>query len=174
MSSLFISYLGRFEGHIRRQFSLQSLSDDFHRDIAWWWRFLPFYNGVSYIYSAPWSAPDAVFSTDACLLGCGGLCGSQFFHSPFPSTVTSLVLDINCLELLTVVIACKLWDHLWLRLRIMYWDNPATVAVINSHKSHSSFMNDCLHELWLIAPIHDFELRAVSLTGRRIFSSAGI
>ena len=27
-------------------------------------------------------------------------------------------------------------------------------------------MNDCLRELWLIAAIHDFELRAVQLEGQ--------
>lgn len=143
------------------------LSDDFHRDLAWWRRFLPQYNGVSYLYSTPWSAPDAVFSTDACLSGCGGISDHEFFHCEFPPSVMSRGLDINGLELLTVVIACKLWGHRWSRLRILvYCDNQATVAVINSHKSRNSFLNDCLRELWLLAAIHDFELRAVHLEGQ--------
>lgn len=73
------------------------LSDDFQHDLAWR-RFLPQYNGVPFLYSAPWSAPDAVFSTDMCLSGCGGASGNEFFHCEFPSSVMSRGLDSNSLE----------------------------------------------------------------------------
>lgn len=31
-----------------------------------------------------WSNPDAVFSSDACLGGCGGFWKGAFFHAEFP------------------------------------------------------------------------------------------
>ncbi len=41
-------------------------------DLLWWYRFLPIYSGVSMMAMEEWSRPDEVFSTDACLVGCGG------------------------------------------------------------------------------------------------------
>ena len=52
-----------------------NLTAEFRKDIAWWRRFLRAYNGVSMISTAQWSSPGEVFTTDACLTGCGGLCG---------------------------------------------------------------------------------------------------
>ena len=76
---------------------------------------------------------------------------SSFILCSLTSTAISLGLDINCLELMTMVIACKLWGHHWMCLQILlYCDNQATVAVINSHKSRNSFMNACLCELDLL------------------------
>ena len=142
------------------------LSTEFKKDLAWWRRFLPLYNGVSYIYNAPWSSPDAVFSTDACLSGCGGVCKGEFFHVEFPPLLLARELSINALEILAVVIACKLWGHMWTHRRILlYCDNQATVMVLNSGRTRCTFMADCLRELWLISAVNDFELRAVHLEG---------
>ncbi|CAH3140934.1 unnamed protein product [Pocillopora meandrina] len=52
-----------------------NLTAESRKDIAWWRRFLRAYNGVSIISTAQWSSPGEVFTTDACLTGCGGLCG---------------------------------------------------------------------------------------------------
>ena len=59
------------------------------------------------ISTAHWSLPEEVFSTDACLMGCGGICASQYFHAEFPYFVLSQDLDINCLELLTIDCGCS-------------------------------------------------------------------
>ena len=64
-----------------------SLNKEFRKDISWWLDFVAVYNGVSIISDASWSAPDCVFATDACLTGCGGICGSSVFHAPFPEWV---------------------------------------------------------------------------------------
>ena len=65
------------------------------------------------INTTNWSSPGEVFSTDACLRGCGGTSACQHFHAEFPEFVLAQGLDINCLELLTIVVALKLWSHLW-------------------------------------------------------------
>ena len=104
--------------------------------------------------------------THVCLVA-GDFVGPSFSILPSPSFVMARDPDINSLELLAVVVACKLWGHLWSRRRnLLYYDNQATVSVINTGKSRNVFMNDCLRELWLIAAIHDFELRAVHLEGQ--------
>ncbi len=65
-----------------------------------------------------WSDPDGVFATDACLQGCGGVCDGLYFHATFPDWILSLELHINALEMLTILVAIKLWGHGWKGLRI--------------------------------------------------------
>ena len=58
-----------------------NLSRAFFHDIHWWLQFLREYNGIAIIPTADWCSPDAIFATDACLSGCGGLTSDQFFHT---------------------------------------------------------------------------------------------
>jgi len=143
-----------------------TLSAEFRKDLAWWKSFLHSYNGVSMINTACWSTPGAIFVTDACLQGCGGVSGSYYFHSAFPSFITSLDLPINSLELLTIVVAAKLWGSDWKGLRILArCDNLVAVTVINTGRSRDRFLNSCLRELCYLAATFEFELRAVHLPG---------
>lgn len=63
---------------------------------------------MSMINIAEWTSPDTVFSTDACLAGCGGVCDDRYFHGVFPPFISEQKLDISSLELLTIVVALKL------------------------------------------------------------------
>ena len=63
------------------------------------------YNGVSMINIGQWASPEKMFSTDACLAGCGGVCDGQYFHAVFPPFISAQTLDISSLELLTIVVA---------------------------------------------------------------------
>ena len=58
-----------------------------------------------------WSAPDAVFSTDACLSGLGGWYPGQakFFHIQLPPSFMAKKCHISELELLTIAVALQLW-----------------------------------------------------------------
>ena len=131
------------------------------RDLLWWKVFLPQYNGVSMMPWQKWSAPDEVVATDACLQGCGAWFNShqEFFHAQFPETVTSRNLSINALELLTVVVAAKVWGKLWRGLRIVIQcDNETSVTVLNTGRAHNSFLQGCLRELELVAARCEFEI----------------
>ena len=66
----------------------------FRKDSYWWCRFLREYNGVSMINTANWSSPGEVFSTDACLRGCGGTSARQYFHAEFPEFILAQGLNI--------------------------------------------------------------------------------
>lgn len=84
-----------------------NLTAEFRKDIAWWRRFLRTYNGVSMISTSQCSSHGEVFSTDACLTGCSGLCGNQYFHAVFSLSVVQQTLDINCLELVNENKKCR-------------------------------------------------------------------
>jgi hypothetical protein len=53
-------------------------------ELHWWNDFLPIYNGISLIDYGEWSEMDSVFSSDACLTGCGNIFGNKYFHNVFP------------------------------------------------------------------------------------------
>lgn len=135
-------------------------------DIRWWKKFMPTYNGVSMMPWQEWSKPDDVLSSDACPSGCGAWVEDEFFHRPFPAHVLAQNLDINSLELLTVVVAVKLWGNRWQGKRIMiYCDNMTSVVVINSGASRHPFLQNCLREICFWAAVGEFEIRAAHIEG---------
>ena len=87
------------------------LTDDLRSDLDWWLFLLSQYNGISVIPSDVLIPNPELFATDACLSGCGAICFGQFFHRESPDFILSQDLHTNELELLTVVIATKLWSH---------------------------------------------------------------
>ena len=169
-SRIFIARILRLLRSVQFNHHHINLNAEFRKDIRWWCRFLREYNGVSMISTAHWTSPGEVFSTDACLTGCGGICASQYFHAKFPDFVLSQDLDISCLELLTIVVALKLWGHLWRGLRLtVRCDNVVAVTALNSGRCQSAFVNSFLREICYLAARLEFELRAVHLPG--VFNS---
>ena len=79
-------------------------------DLNWWHTYLPYFNSVS-MMSLEKCRPYEEFATDSCLTGCGGVSGNEYFHAEFPSFIQDLNLHINALELLTIVVALRIWGH---------------------------------------------------------------
>ena len=165
-SRIFLNRLFAALRKVQRSHHTVTLSPEFRKDITWWITFLRTYNGVSIIPNPVYSSPDHVLSSDACLTGCGAVCGDSYFHSPFPQDILDQNHDINCLELLTVVVAIKLWGHKWRGMSIqIFCDNNVTVLAINSGASRSDFITKCLRELWLWCARYELLLRAQHLPG---------
>ena len=155
---------------------LRQLNENFHRikldvafkkDLLWWKRFVRQYNGVSLIPHVSISAPDAVFAVDACLTGCGGVFGNQYFHAQFPKHIIAISdNNINFLELLTLTIAVKLWGKSLEGLSIqVFCDNSSAVTVLNSGKTRSVLLNDCLRELFFYLAKFQVSVFGVNISG---------
>lgn len=95
-----------------------SLNKEIRKDISWWIDFIGVYNGVSIVLDVPWSDPDCVFATDACLTGFGGICGNSVFHAPFSVWVLTHFPAIHQLEFLALIVAIRLWGSRWAGLRV--------------------------------------------------------
>ena len=150
---------------LRRNHHRVKLSAEFRKDIRWWMRFINVYNGVSLIPTQLWSAPDSIFSTDACLTGCGGMSSEQYFHVEFPPEVLLQFTAIHLLEALAIVIALRLWGRYWRGLRIMvHCDNFSVVSSLNSGRVQDKLLAACLREIWFLAAVHEFEIRACHLS----------
>ena len=144
------------------------LPSSFLRDVQWWTTFMARYNGVSIIPLSDWSVPDSVVSTDSCLSGCGGFSYStgEFFHAQFPDFILRLELDINCLELLAIVIALKLWGSSLKGNRInVFCDNQTSVCVLNSGRVRNEFLSACLREVAFLCAVYETHILAVHVEG---------
>ena len=112
------------------------------------------------------SSPDEDLSIDSCLDGFGAISSNQFVHALFPSFSKENQLHINCLELLAIVIATKIWGHKIKGKQILiFCDNEASVYVINSGSTKDTFMQNCLRELCYIEAIYQFEIKAKHIVG---------
>ena len=164
-SRIFISRMLVLLRGVTNNNSIVYLNDEFRKDIRWWIEFLPLYNGVSLIPETNWSTPDEIFSSDASLVGCGGFFMGNYYHSKFPKIVKDLSLHINALEMLSIVVAFKVWGHLLTKKNItVFCDNLSCVMVINSGRTRDPFLLKCLRELCFISSIHEFTIRARHLT----------
>ena len=143
------------------------VSDAIRGDLIWWKHFLQHYNGVSVIpTNVTVSNPD-LFACDACLDACGAVCFGEFFHAPFPPFIASQKLNINQLELLTILVSLKLWQD---RLRgctvEILTDNQVSVYALNNQRSSDNFMQCCLREIWLLLALNNIHLFARHICGK--------
>lgn len=142
------------------------LTMEIKQDLQWWSNFLEIYNGVSCIPDSSWASPDCVFSTDACLVGGGGICGNLFFHCAFPDKIMKAASHINSLELFTIVLALKLWGQHFKGLKILiFCDNLPSVQALNSGKTKDPFMLQCLREIVFLCAKFQCEIKSVHLPG---------
>lgn len=163
-SRVFICRLLNWLRQIQNSHSALPIPSYIKKDLTWWKNFLPLYNGVSMMDLTEWSEPDSIISCDACLVGCGGWFEGRYFHSEFPQFIKDQHLHINALELLTVVVALKLWGpFLKGQKMVIYCDNSTSCHVINSGFSRDEFLQACLREICFQSAIYEFQIRAKSI-----------
>ena len=144
------------------------LSSDFKKDIYWWLHFMPQYNGVSMIPRPHWSEVNSVIATDACLTGCGAynFVSGEFFHSEFPVEILNEQWSINELELLTVMVALKVWAGSLKAERFrIHCDNTTAVAAMNLSRVRNRHVQACMREIAFTAAVHEFEVLVVHVEG---------
>ena len=89
----------------------------------------------------------------------------NFFTSNFLQVFSQRFPAIHLLEALAIVVALRLWGRHWRGLHIfVYCDNSAVVSSLNSGRVQDKLLASCLHEIWFLAAIKEFELRACHIT----------
>ena len=130
------------------------VSSEIKEDLEWWRLFLQHYNGVSLFPGISIIDDVNLFSTDACRSGdkggCSAICLNEYFHREFPTFIAELDLPIPQLELLTIMVAMKLWkEKLCGHVLTFYSDSESAVSAIQNRRSKNEFMQLCLKELFL-------------------------
>ncbi|MES9881884.1 MAG: hypothetical protein ABW185_13480 [Sedimenticola sp.] len=166
-SRVFVLRLLNFLREIYKSDNVQhAIPGYLHRDLLWWDTFLPLYNGISMMAIVDWSVPDSVLATDATLKGCGAVFGSKFFHAVFPRFILDQKLSINALEMLSIVVALKMWGNELKGQRIVILcDNQSSCNVINRGFTRSEFLQCCLREISFLAALFEFEVKTKHISG---------
>ena len=163
-------YLSRILNFLRTlpKFGSKTIPVSVKKDINWWVEFTPRFNDVSLITDNWWSSPDEVLSTDSCLSGGGAFFNGNYCHWEFPPQILHNNWDINQLECIMIVMACKMWGHALERKKlVIFCDNQVTVTAVNSSTSRNTVIQACLRELHCDMALHSFKLKTVYLEGSK-------
>ena len=96
-----------------------TITSDFTKDLNWFKVLLTSYNGVSFYDIRP---ANHHIHLDACLTVLGGACNSMVYFIPIPKGYIGY--NIAHLEMVTVVVALKVWGECWTNKRIkIHCDN---------------------------------------------------
>ena len=67
--------------------------------------------------------------------------------------------NIVQLEILNILVACKVWANHWANKRIKIWcNNLAVVEVLNSGKSRDATLATCARNIWMLSAMHNFDI----------------
>lgn len=137
------------------------LSRDFRQDLNFWFHLMASFNGVSIICEIQWLEVDSIFACDASLRAAGAVNteDNSYFQLNFEHPY--LGYPIHILEMLTVILCCKIWGHTFSGRKIRcFSDNQCTVIAVNTGKSKDLYMRKCIRELFYLCTMHSFEIRA--------------
>ena len=110
------------------------LNREFFADLTWFRIFLSQYNGVTYYHQTHCHFQ---MHLDASLTGLGAVFEDMVYSLPLPRGYMGY--NIAQLEILNIVVACKVWATYWANQKICIWcDNQAVVEVLTTGKCRDS------------------------------------
>ena len=137
--------LFRSNAHLRKI----HLTPDFYKYIRWFFEFLPSFNGISYISKPNVDHNQSLF-LDACLTGMGAVWRNRVYATPIHN-YADLKLTILHFEMLNIVIALRIWGHLWQHGSIsIRCDNVGMFQVVKANKTRDPFLALCFRNIWLL------------------------
>ena len=138
------------------------LTDTFFRDLNWFNLFLSQYNGVTFYDNLTCQAE---IHLDASLTGLGAVFDNMIYSLPFEKNYMSY--NIVQLEILNILVACKVWPNHWANKRIKIWcDNLAVVEVLNSGKSCDETLAICARNIWMLSAMYNFDIILYHIPGK--------
>ena len=156
-------FLNRMLDTLRSHFGRDNISLDvnFHRDLNWFLKFLPYFNGTAFFNHTPMRK---VIELDACLEGLGAIYRNQVYSIRIPKNFKNY--NIVHLEMLNILVALRVWSHQWTATKILLkCDNQAVVSVLNSGKTQDLTLGAMARNISMLLAIHDIELQVIHILG---------
>ena len=139
------------------------LHDDFYKDLNWFLVFLQSYNGVTFYDNKP---PAQQVFLDASLTGLGGTFAGMVYALSLPPNFRNY--NIVHLEILNVMVALKIWGHVWKDCHIsIFCDNMAVVQVLNSGRTKDMVLAACARNIWMLSAIYNVQLSVNHIMGEK-------
>ena len=141
-----------------------TMDGEFKKDLAWFIRFLPEYNGIVFIDKQKLGGNETLY-IDACLTGMGGVWNDKVYSTPIFG-IPQKFFNITNLEMLNILIALRVWAHQWANKEVLFrCDNWAVVQVIQTNRTKDEFLACCLRNIWLIVSKRDIQLKIKHVKG---------
>ena len=138
------------------------ITDEFHRDIRWFKKFLPQYNGIS-IYG--YKKISQAVELDACLTGLGAVWGRFVYHLKIPEGYRNM--GIVHLEMVNILVAIRIFAQFWAKQCILIrCDNQAVVSVLQSGRAWDPFLGACARNIWYAAALNDVDFSYIHILGK--------
>ena len=138
------------------------LNMDFKRDLNWFRKFLPRFNGKAFISHKPISEE---IELDASLQGLGARWGHQVYTLSIPLGFKKFT--IVHLEMLNILVAICTWTSQWQgKVVKIFCDNAAVVSVLNSGKTRDMTLAAITRNIFMETAQADIPLRTVHIMGR--------
>jgi hypothetical protein len=145
------------------------LTKEAREDILWWCKFMPLWNGTAHFIDAVWQPADTLdlFTDAASSVGAGGFyCGKWFFVAWPQQIKDNKQIHITWMELFPIVVAARLWGHLWSGRRIMFHsDNKAVVDIWYKGSSKSPLVMSLVRQLFFTAARFNFHVAISHVPG---------
>ena len=131
-----------------------ALTSEFKRDLGWFAKFLPLYNGVS-LYDH--KQVHQILELDGCLTGLGGRVDNCVYHLPLEKGYQNCT--IVHLEMVNILSALRLFAPRWAQRKVrVRCDNQAVVHVLRSGKTQDPFLGACARNVWFWSAKFDIDL----------------
>ena len=156
-------FLNRMLDTLRSHFGKDEILLDinFHRDLNWFLKFLPYFNGTAFFNHTP---SKKVIELDACLEGLGAIFENQVYSIQIPKNFENYT--IVHLEMLNILVALRLWCNQWKTNKILLkCDNQAVVSVLNSGKTQDLTLGAMARNISMLLAIYDIELQVIHILG---------
>ena len=146
-----------------RKRRLVRLGSEFRKDLYWWSKFLPRWNGLSLLPAARWPSLDnPTLQTDASQRGAGAFFNGRWFSYPWQEEHTraafrAKALSMPFLELMAIVIALHTWaDQLRGRCLVLQSDCLPVVQAVRKMYSSDPHLASLIQSLAMVQCFHNF------------------
>ena len=143
-----------------------TMNREARRDISWWLRFLPSWNGRAIIPDPNWTrSPDMELFTDASgSLGYGIFYMGHWIANPWPPVLQNR--SIQWKELYHIALACLLWGHQWTGKKLLFHcDNQAVVDIWASGSSRDPLIMHLVRSIFFTAATNHFTVLVTHIVG---------
>ena len=138
------------------------LTDDFHRDLNWFCKFVPRFNGTAFFVH---KQVNYEIELDACLQGLGARWGNEIYAIPL--NVGHESMTIVHLEMLNILVAIRTWGKAWSGTTVrIHCDNQAVVSVLNTGRTRDSILAAISRNILMETATKDICLRTVHIRGQ--------
>ena len=142
------------------------MSTQVQQDVNWFCVFVNIFNGTCHYIHPPVLCMETI-ELDACLTGLGACYNSFVYQYQFKSGEVSPMFSITHLEMWNVLVALRVWGHLWSKKSVtIKCDNQAVVSVVNTGVTKDNVLAIMARNIWLETAVGDIKFTLVHIPGK--------